>query len=323
MEQRRRCDAKRKRIPIRWRSIRRNRRGVVFCLRNWLDTMETNYPIPHSSSEAASVEKTAEFEALLQPVLKTAYGTAFYLARSREDAEDLLQESAVLAFRAFDSFERGSNFKAWFGRVLHNRFLERVRSANRRPQTVSAENDEQLDALYLFERTREAGMHGRGHADPAGALLNSLDNAQIRGALSALPDEFRVVAALYFVEELSYEQIAQVVECPLNTVRSRLHRSRRLLQRALWELAQERGMAPQSEAAPAKATAKGKSGQNKSGQSKGGRGAASWLLMLLFPLNAPALSLGGTHKGREHGATQARMSHQSRSHHVQNPPFRA
>lgn len=267
--------------------------------------MESNHPAPHATLEATA----AEFEALLQPILKTAYSTAFYLSRSHEDAEDLLQESAVLAFRAFEGFERGTNFKAWFGRVLHNRFLERVRTANRRPQTVSSEGDEQLDALYLFNRTREAGMHGRGKDDPAVVLLDSLDGAQIREALAALPDEFRVVATLYFVQELGYEQIAQVVDCPLNTVRSRLHRSRRLLQKALWQLAQERGLVSQDEAAPAKPTGKG----------KGGRGLASWLLMLLFPLNAPALSLGnGSLKGREHRATGARMSY-----HVQNQTFRA
>lgn len=83
-------------------------------------------------------------------------------------------------------------------------------------------------------------------SDPAGAFLARLDAEEIAQALIDLPDEFRAVAALYFVHEMSYEQIAQIVDCPLNTVRSRLHRARKYLQKALWQLAQDQGVAPRS-----------------------------------------------------------------------------
>jgi RNA polymerase sigma-70 factor (ECF subfamily) len=182
-----------------------------------------------------------EFSALLERVLSSALKTATFLTRSAEDAEDLTQEAAIQAFRAFAQFEQGSNFKAWFLKIQHNCFLNRLRSDSRRPQTVQVEDDETIDSLYLWEQTRGIGMH-KGGGDPAGALLDRLDAEQIADALRALPDEFRSVATLYFVGELPYDQIAQVVDCPLNTVRSRLHRSRRLLQKALWDLACERGI---------------------------------------------------------------------------------
>lgn len=217
-----------------------------------------------------------DFESHLAPILGPALKVALYLCRNREDAEDLVQETALQAFRAFDSFEIGTNFKAWFLRVQHNCFLARHRAQGRRPQTVAIEDDEALDTLYLFDQTRQSGMH-KNEGDPAGAFLSRLDGAQIAGALRALPDEYRVVATLYFVEELSYEQIAQVVECPLNTVRSRLHRSRRLLQQALWELAQERGLVA-GVSQPSK----------KASDSKLARGPKSWLLLLL-PLNTLVL----------------------------------
>lgn len=182
-----------------------------------------------------------ELPELLNGVLASALKTASFLTRSAEDAEDLTQEAAIQAFRAFDQFEQGTNFKAWFLKVQHNCFLNRLRHDSRRPQTVQIEDDDTIDSLYLFEQTRGVGMH-KGGGDPAGALLDRLDGEQIAAALRALPDEFRAVATLYFIEEMGYEQIALVVDCPLNTVRSRLHRSRRLLQKALWDMASERGI---------------------------------------------------------------------------------
>ena len=196
-----------------------------------------------TSSRGAPVE---QFQALLDSVLPAALKTATFLTRNAEDAEDLTQEAAIQAFRSFDGFEPNTNFKAWFLKIQHNCFLNRLRHDARRPQTVQVEEDEALDNLYLWEQTRGIGMHKGGGA-PAGALLDRLDGEEIAGALRALPPEFRAVATLYFVGELSYEQIAVIVDCPLNTVRSRLHRARRLLQRELWELARERGIVSKGE----------------------------------------------------------------------------
>lgn len=186
-----------------------------------------------------SLEQTqAEFEALLAPILQMAYGTAVRLTRSRTDAEDLVQDAALLAFRAFHSFQRGTNFKAWFFRILTNAFYSRHRKDRHEKANLSTED---VPALYLYSRVAEAGLPGR-EDDPASAIMDRIDSEQVAEALDALPTEYRVVATLYFIEDFSYQQIAEVVGCPVGTVRSRLHRGRRMLQKALWEIAHERGI---------------------------------------------------------------------------------
>jgi RNA polymerase sigma-70 factor (ECF subfamily) len=179
-----------------------------------------------------------EFEELLSPILSMAYGTAVRLTRDRTEAEDLVQDAAMLAYRAFASFQRGTNFKAWFFRILTNAFYSRHRKEKHEKANLSVED---VPALYLYSKTAEAGLHGR-EGDPASAIMDQLDTEQVGAALEALPEEYRVVATLYFIEDFSYQQIAEVVECPVGTVRSRLHRGRRLLQKALWDVAVERGI---------------------------------------------------------------------------------
>ena len=195
-------------------------------------------PIPSPSPENGSI---GDFSVLLDPILASALKTATFLTRNPEDAEDLVQEAVIQAFRSFSQFEQGTNFKAWFLKIQHNCYLGRLRRDARRPQTVAIEDEDTIETLYLYEQTRGVGMH-KGGGDPAGKLLDRLDSEQIILALRALPPEFGVVATLYFVEELTYEQIAVVVDRPLNTVRSRLHRARRLLQKSLWDVARDRGI---------------------------------------------------------------------------------
>ena len=179
-----------------------------------------------------------EFEELLSPILSMAYGTAVRLTRDRTEAEDLVQDAALLAYRAFASFQRGTNFKAWFFRILTNAFYSRHRKEKHEKANLSTED---VPALYLYSKTAEAGLHGR-ESDPASAIMDKLDTEQVGAALEALPEEYRVVATLYFIEDFSYQQIAEVLECPVGTVRSRLHRGRRMLQKALWDVAVERGI---------------------------------------------------------------------------------
>jgi RNA polymerase sigma-70 factor (ECF subfamily) len=142
------------------------------------------------------------------------------------------------AWRGFERFEPGTNFLAWFLRILTNLNYSRVRRASRRPQQVTLDA---LPDLYLY---RKLGAHtpSADDADPAQALLRDLDVTEVRRAIEDLPDEFRTVAALYFAEDLSYRQIAEVVGCPVGTVRSRLHRGRKMLQVSLWRLAEEHGL---------------------------------------------------------------------------------
>ncbi|MDQ3813129.1 MAG: sigma-70 family RNA polymerase sigma factor [Armatimonadota bacterium] len=179
-----------------------------------------------------------EFEACLRPILGPAYGTALHLARHHEDAEDLVQEAAVQAFCHFDRFQSGTNFKAWFFKILVNLFLNTYRKQQRAPETVPLED---ASDLYLYTQTRQLGLHARS-PDPATLVLAKLDAEQITAALASLPKEYRLVCALYFREEFSYEEIAAIANCPIGTVRSRLHRGRKLLQKALWQMAEEHGI---------------------------------------------------------------------------------
>jgi RNA polymerase sigma-70 factor (ECF subfamily) len=175
---------------------------------------------------------------LLAPVVGVAFGVAYHMTRSRDDADDLVQEAAFNAWRAFDQFQPGTNFKAWFMRILTHCFFAQYRKKKRRPQTLSLED---ASPTYIQAQLRGAGI-APPESDPATLVMDRLDEDQVADAIGALPEEFRLVCALYFMQEASYQEIADMIECPVGTVRSRLHRGRRMLQKALWHIAQERGI---------------------------------------------------------------------------------
>jgi RNA polymerase sigma-70 factor (ECF subfamily) len=177
------------------------------------------------------------FERLLHPILGVAYGTALKLTGNRDDAMDLVQDATLQAFRFFGTFEPGTNFKAWFFKILTNRFLKgRIRAAK---QSLCVPLEDAED-LFMYVQTGRSGLHTA--EDPASLLMDRLDSEAVQEAIDRLPEEFRVVSILYFLNDFKYEDIAEVVDCPVGTVRSRLHRGRKLLQRALWELAVARGI---------------------------------------------------------------------------------
>jgi RNA polymerase sigma-70 factor (ECF subfamily) len=178
------------------------------------------------------------FEALLSEVLPSAYGFALRLTRNRADAEDLVQEAALRAFRAADSFEAGTNFKAWFFTILTRGFWSTHRQQQRRAATVDLED---TPDLYLYARSAESGLPWDGE-DPAATLVNRMGTERISQAIAQLPEEYGVVCTLYFMEDFAYHEIAQVLEVPVGTVRSRLHRGRKMLQKSLWQVAEEAGI---------------------------------------------------------------------------------
>ena len=134
--------------------------------------------------------------------------------------------------------EPGTNFRAWFFKILTNCYFSKRRREKSRP--VTSDLDDTPD-LYLYARSAETGFPVQG-PDPAAQLLDQLGTERVVAAIGRLPDEYRVVATLYFMEDLSYEEIAQVLACPIGTVRSRLHRGRKMLQKALWQVAEESGI---------------------------------------------------------------------------------
>jgi RNA polymerase sigma-70 factor (ECF subfamily) len=190
---------------------------------------------PRSAPGPTAARPPAEFEVLFAAVASTAFGVAVRLTRNQADAEDLVQEAALLAFRAFASFEPDTNFRAWYLKILTNCYFSKRRREKSRP--VTSDLDDTPD-LYLYARSAEAGFPTQG-PDPAAQLLDKLGTERVVAAIDRLPEEYRVVSTLYFMEDLSYEEIAQVLGCPIGTVRSRLHRDRKMLQKALWQVAEE------------------------------------------------------------------------------------
>ncbi|HEY2805260.1 MAG TPA: sigma-70 family RNA polymerase sigma factor [Gemmatimonadales bacterium] len=187
-----------------------------------------------------------EFEALLAPALDRAWATARRLTRNDADAEDLVQEAALLAYRGFGGFERGTNFGAWFLRILMNAFLSGRRKHRIEDGAVSLDD---LPNAYVQHQAHEVVKSadaplGIGASDLARSVIGRLEQEQVEAAIDMLPEEFRVVAALYFLQDQPYRDIAQLLAIPVGTVRSRLHRGRALLQKKLWETALDHGLVP-------------------------------------------------------------------------------
>lgn len=173
-----------------------------------------------------------EFDAEVVPHIDTLYANALRLTHARADAEDLVQETVLRAFRFFDRFERGTNVKAWLLRIQYNTFVNRYRRSSKEReikdsmvQEVSGEDIVSREAL-------------RALTDPMGTALRPLLSREIEAALSSLPEDQRTVVVLADIEELSYKEIASVLGCPIGTVMSRLHRARRALRKLLIEHAE-------------------------------------------------------------------------------------
>lgn len=181
-----------------------------------------------------------DFETLLQPLLSPAYGAALHMTRDRADAEDLIQDTTLLAFRAFHSFEPGTNFKAWYFRILWNCFYSKFRK--RRHEARSCQLEDATE-LYVYQHTVAAGFDTKD-TDPARLAIGRMESEQVSEALQDLSEEFRVVATMYFIEDFSYQEIADVIGVPIGTVRSRLHRARKMLQKRLWQIAVDHGLIP-------------------------------------------------------------------------------
>ncbi len=181
----------------------------------------------------------ATFSELAMPFMGPLYSAALRMTRYPAVAEDLVQETYLRAYRAFESFQEGTNIKAWLYRILTNTFINQYRAAKRRPEQSDIED---VEDLYLYRRLGglEAAMAGRS---PETELLESIPDAEVKEALESLPEQFRMAVLLADVEGFAYKEIADILDIPIGTVMSRLHRGRKQLQKRLWEYAVERGLA--------------------------------------------------------------------------------
>ena len=192
-------------------------------------------------AEASPVELTDDerrrFQADALPLLDSLYGAALRMTRNPQDAEDLVQETMLRAYRAFDRFEAGTNLKAWLFRILTNAYINTYRKRQREPQKVSADEVEEFD-LYQELKNHDTQFE----ATPESIVLDSLVDSDIIDAIDDLPEQFRLAVVLSDIEGSSYAEMAEIMDVPMGTVMSRLHRGRKALQKRLWELARDRGI---------------------------------------------------------------------------------
>src|SRR5262245_38585527 len=187
-----------------------------------------------------------EFDAEVLPQIDALYANALRLTHSRADAEDLVQETVLRAFRFFDRFERGTNVKAWLLRIQYNTFVNRYRRSTKEREIKDVMTVEPSGEDVI---SREAL---RALTDPTGNALRPLLAREIEAALETLPEDHRRVVVLADIEELSYKEIAEVLGCPIGTVMSRLHRARRTLRTRLLDHAEHAAPAEaEAEATPA------------------------------------------------------------------------
>lgn len=175
------------------------------------------------------------FEREAIPLLGDMFGAAMRLTRNPADAEDLLQETYLRAYRGFAGFEAGTNLRAWLHRILTNTFINLYRKRQREPQTIS---DDEVEEWYLYNK-----LGGDAAEDSAeSTVLERLPDQEVQAALASLPEQFRLAVLLADVEGFSYKEIAGILEVPIGTVMSRLHRGRRALEKRLWDVVRERGI---------------------------------------------------------------------------------
>jgi RNA polymerase sigma-70 factor (ECF subfamily) len=179
---------------------------------------------------STSDQRRAAFEAEALPHLDTVYRVALRLSGNEAQAEDLVQETMLKAFRSWHQYKQGTNVRAWLLTILRHSFINEYRKARRQAAEVDVHR---VESFTVFEQVQET--------DPEGRFFDQLVDDDVLRAIDRLPDEFRETLVLSDVEDLSYAEIAEVTEVPVGTVKSRLFRARQALQRELYDYAVEMG----------------------------------------------------------------------------------
>ena len=178
--------------------------------------------------------------------MPSLYSAAMRLTHNSADAEDLVQETYLKAYRSFATFEVGTNLRAWLYRILTNTFINQYRAKQRR---VAEDDLADVEDMYLYKHlgSFQAGLAGRSAEDN---LLERITDDEVKHALAELPEMFRLPVYLADVEEFSYKEIAEMLEIPIGTVMSRLHRGRKALHKLLFDYATARGLVEPAELEP-------------------------------------------------------------------------
>ena len=172
------------------------------------------------------------------PYMDQLYGAARRMTRNAADAEDLVQETYLRAYKGYDRFAEGTNLRAWLFRILTNLFINEYRRRKRRPNEVDFG---ETDTLYMY-RGLGGGELARRSRSAEDEMLDGVTSAEVRHAIESLPDSYRVAVLLADVEGFAYKEIAEILDIPIGTVMSRLHRGRKKLRESLQDFGRARGL---------------------------------------------------------------------------------